>query len=77
MNASENKFGSCNAHKVNPAYSCSKGKTLLLKDELVGFEEVLCFAGVFPPSLDLLYVHLGSVCEERLDGVCDLQLASP
>ncbi len=32
MNASENKFGSCNAHKVNPAYSCSKGKTLFLKE---------------------------------------------
>lgn len=32
MNASENKFCNCIAHKVKPPYTCSKDKTLFLKE---------------------------------------------
>jgi hypothetical protein len=49
----------------------------LLEDELVRLEEVLGFACVLPPALDLLDADLVSIGEERLDRVGYLQLASP
>jgi len=49
----------------------------LLEDELVCLEEVLGFACVLPPALDLLDIDPSSCVEEGLDGVRDLQFASP
>ena len=49
----------------------------LLEDELVRLEEVLGFACVLPPALNLLDADLVPIGEERLDRVGYLQLASP
>ena len=47
-----------------------------MKDELVCFEEILRSSGVLPPPLYFLDVYLGSLGQECLEGVSDLQYAS-
>ncbi|MBA7663197.1 hypothetical protein ES703_71236 [subsurface metagenome] len=45
--------------------------------ELVCLEEVLGFSGVFPPTFHSLDLYFMALCEEGLDGVCDLKFSSP
>jgi hypothetical protein len=49
----------------------------VVEDELIGLQEVFWSSGVLPPALDLLDLDFCPRGEEGLDGVRDLQFASP
>ena len=49
----------------------------VMEDQLVCLKEILGFSGVFPPALHSLDLYFMALCEEGLDGVCDLEFSSP